>query len=192
MSATKREMVRRSPRPWCSLERRGFGGFKVRQHRSRTARNPKVGTAVYVPAKKVPRFKTSKRLRNLLNTPVHPVSVPYYHWCRDHLRQPGQLHPCHQGTSARLVMGDSHSSGVPGGLRRVPQRGGRQTSTKTPWWPQRDSNPVFTVRYALLSGRLSHCPMYCAARSSARPAPPRQTKSQEASTKQCKGGRLGN
>ncbi len=31
----------------------------MRQHRSRTARNPKVGTAVYVPAKKVPRFKTS-------------------------------------------------------------------------------------------------------------------------------------
>ena len=58
------------------VELRGFGGFKVRQHRSRTARNPKVGTAVYVPAKKVPRFKTSKRLRNLLNTPVHPVSVP--------------------------------------------------------------------------------------------------------------------
>ena len=58
------------------VELRGFGGFKVRQHRSRTGRNPKVGTAVYVPAKKVPRFKTSKRLRNLLNTPVHPVSVP--------------------------------------------------------------------------------------------------------------------
>ena len=58
------------------VELRGFGSFKVRQHRSRTARNPKVGTAVYVPAKKVPRFKTSKRLRNLLNATTHPVSVP--------------------------------------------------------------------------------------------------------------------
>ena len=58
------------------VELRGFGTFKVRQHRSRTARNPKVGTAVSVPAKKVPRFKTSKRLRNLLNAPAHPVSVP--------------------------------------------------------------------------------------------------------------------
>ncbi len=48
----------------------------MRQHRSRTARNPKVGTTVYVPAKKVPLFKTSKQLRNFLNTPVHPVSVP--------------------------------------------------------------------------------------------------------------------
>ena len=58
------------------VELRGFGGFKVRQHRSRTARNPKVGTAVYVPAKKVPHFKTSKQLRNLLNATAPPVSVP--------------------------------------------------------------------------------------------------------------------
>ena len=58
------------------VELRGFGSFKVRQHRSRTGRNPKIGTAIYVPAKKVPLFKTSKQLRHLLNTPVHPVSVP--------------------------------------------------------------------------------------------------------------------
>ena len=58
------------------VELRGFGSFTVRQHRSRTARNPKAGTAVYVPAKKVPHFKTSKRLRNLLNATAHPVSVP--------------------------------------------------------------------------------------------------------------------
>ena len=58
------------------VELRGFGSFKVRQHRSRTARNPKVGIAVYVPAKKVPQFKTSKQLRNLLNATAHPVSVP--------------------------------------------------------------------------------------------------------------------
>ncbi len=58
------------------VELRGFGSFKVRQHRSRTGRNPKVGTAVYVPAKKVPRFKTSKRLQKLLNATAHPVSVP--------------------------------------------------------------------------------------------------------------------
>jgi len=58
------------------VELRGFGSFKVRQHRSRTARNPKVGTPVHVLAKKVPRFKTSKRLQNLLNATTHPVSVP--------------------------------------------------------------------------------------------------------------------
>src|SRR5713226_8473224 len=58
------------------VELRGFGSFKVRQHRSRTARNPKVGTAVYVPAKKVPRVTTSKRLQKLLNATADPVSVP--------------------------------------------------------------------------------------------------------------------
>ncbi len=58
------------------VEIRGFGSFKVRQHRPRTGRNPKAGTPVYVPAKKVPYFKTGKRLRNLLNAPAHPVSVP--------------------------------------------------------------------------------------------------------------------
>ena len=58
------------------VELRGFGNFKVRQHPARTGRNPRVGIAVYVPAKKVAHFKTSKRLRNLLNAPVHPVSVP--------------------------------------------------------------------------------------------------------------------
>ena len=56
------------------VELRGFGSFKVRQHRSRTGRNPKVGTAVYVPAKKVPRFKTSKRLQKLLNATA--ISIP--------------------------------------------------------------------------------------------------------------------
>ncbi len=58
------------------VELRGFGSFKVRQHHSRTGRNPKVGTAVYVPAKRVPRFKTSKRLHKLLNATAHPVSIP--------------------------------------------------------------------------------------------------------------------
>src|SRR5712692_11224946 len=58
------------------VELRGFGRFRVRQHQARTGRNPKVGRLVQVPAKKVPHFKASKRLRNLLNAPAHPVSVP--------------------------------------------------------------------------------------------------------------------
>jgi len=53
---------------------------------------------------------------------------------------------------ARLVMGDSHSSGVPGGLRRVPQRGGRQTSTKTPWWPQQATQPSGMLAYIPIRG----------------------------------------
>jgi len=58
------------------VELRGFGRFRVRQHRARTGRNPKARTLVQVPAKKVPHFKPSKWLRNLLNATVHPVSVP--------------------------------------------------------------------------------------------------------------------
>ncbi len=58
------------------VELRGFGRFRVRQHRARTGRNPKMNTLVQVPAKRVPHFKPGKRLRNLLNAPAHPVSVP--------------------------------------------------------------------------------------------------------------------
>ncbi len=58
------------------VELRGFGRFRVRQHGARTGRNPKVGRLVQVPAKRVPHFKPGKRLRNLLNAPAHPVSVP--------------------------------------------------------------------------------------------------------------------
>ncbi len=58
------------------VEIRGFGRFRVRQHGARTGRNPKVGRLVHVPAKRVPHFKPGKRLRNLLNAPAHPVSVP--------------------------------------------------------------------------------------------------------------------
>ena len=58
------------------VELRGFGRFRVRQHRARTGRNPKARALVQVPAKKVPHFKPGKRLRNLLNVPAHPVSVP--------------------------------------------------------------------------------------------------------------------
>ncbi len=58
------------------VELRGFGRFRVRQHRARTGRNPKVGRLVQVPAMRVPHFKPGKRLRNLLNVPAQPVSVP--------------------------------------------------------------------------------------------------------------------
>ncbi len=45
------------------LEIRGFGTFKVRERRSRRARNPRSGTEVMVPAKLVPVFKPSKELK---------------------------------------------------------------------------------------------------------------------------------
>lgn len=49
------------------IEIRGFGSFRTRQRNSRTGRNPKTGAKVEVPAKKVPFFKPSKELRDLIN-----------------------------------------------------------------------------------------------------------------------------
>lgn len=42
------------------IEIRGFGTFKVRQRRTRMARNPRTGDPVRVPARAVPVFKPSR------------------------------------------------------------------------------------------------------------------------------------
>lgn len=52
------------------VEVRGFGSFRTRKRNSRTGRNPKTGASVAVPAKRVPFFKPSKDLRDLVNPPA--------------------------------------------------------------------------------------------------------------------------
>lgn len=49
------------------VEIRGFGSFRTRQRNARTGRNPKTGEKVEVAAKRVPFFKPSKELRDLMN-----------------------------------------------------------------------------------------------------------------------------
>ena len=49
------------------VELRGFGSFGVKQRRARSAWNPKTGEIVAVNGKRVPYFKTSKQMRELLN-----------------------------------------------------------------------------------------------------------------------------
>ena len=49
------------------VELRGFGSFRVRQRRPRRGRNPKTGTGVEVPEKRVPFFKVGKRLKEMVN-----------------------------------------------------------------------------------------------------------------------------
>jgi integration host factor subunit beta len=49
------------------IEIRGFGSFRIRQRNPRVGRNPKTGAKVEVPAKRVPYFKPSKELRDLVN-----------------------------------------------------------------------------------------------------------------------------
>ena len=53
------------------IEIRGFGSFRTRQRNARIGRNPKTGARVDVPAKKIPFFKPSKELKDLVNA-VHP------------------------------------------------------------------------------------------------------------------------
>lgn len=42
----------------------GFGKFQVKDRKARTARNPKTGESIQVPAKKVPTFKASQALKD--------------------------------------------------------------------------------------------------------------------------------
>jgi integration host factor subunit beta len=60
------------------IEIRGFGSFRTRQRKPRVGRNPKTGDRVEVPAKKIPFFKPSKELKDLVNnsatTPGAPAS----------------------------------------------------------------------------------------------------------------------
>jgi integration host factor subunit beta len=59
------------------LEVRGFGSFRVRQRNARVGRNPKTGEKVEVPAKRVPYFKPSKELKDLINDGTGtPAAVP--------------------------------------------------------------------------------------------------------------------
>jgi integration host factor subunit beta len=49
------------------VELRGFGAFTTRARQGRTGRNPRTGSAVVVPAKRVPHFKPGKEIRQRLN-----------------------------------------------------------------------------------------------------------------------------
>ena len=41
----------------------GFGRFDVRKRKAREGRNPQTGATLHIPARKVPRFKPSKTLK---------------------------------------------------------------------------------------------------------------------------------
>lgn len=50
------------------IELRGFGSFRVRERDARKGRNPKTGTAVNIPAKRVAYFKPGKELKEVINS----------------------------------------------------------------------------------------------------------------------------
>lgn len=61
------ESVVRALRTGDKIEIRGFGSFRTRQRQPRVGRNPKTGTRVEVPSKRIPYFKPSKELKDLVN-----------------------------------------------------------------------------------------------------------------------------
>lgn len=76
------DSIVRSLRAGDKIEIRGFGSFRTRQRKPRIGRNPKTGDRVEVPAKKIPFFKPSKELKDLVNgeagasTAAAPVAPP--------------------------------------------------------------------------------------------------------------------
>jgi integration host factor subunit beta len=49
------------------VELRGFGAFSVKRRDARVGRNPRTGDSVQVGEKRIPFFRTGKRLRDRLN-----------------------------------------------------------------------------------------------------------------------------
>src|SRR5881392_980975 len=72
------DSIVRSLRSGDKIEIRGFGSFRTRQRNPRVGRNPKTGDRVEVPAKKIPFFKPSKELKDLVNgeTAAHAPATP--------------------------------------------------------------------------------------------------------------------
>src|SRR6202030_3707178 len=70
------DSIVRSLRAGDKIEMRGFGSFRTGQRKPRVGRNPKTGDRVDVPAKKIPFFKPSKELKDLVNasTAVAPTT----------------------------------------------------------------------------------------------------------------------
>ncbi|MEK7755003.1 MAG: HU family DNA-binding protein [Acidobacteriota bacterium] len=71
------DSIVRSLRTGDKIEIRGFGSFRTRQRQPRIGRNPKTGSRVEVPPKRIPFFKPSKELKDLVNgTPKSGTPAP--------------------------------------------------------------------------------------------------------------------
>jgi len=70
------DSVVRALRTGDKIEIRGFGSFRTRQRQPRVGRNPKTGARVEVPAKRIPYFKPSKELKDLVNHESAVGSAP--------------------------------------------------------------------------------------------------------------------
>ena len=93
------DSVVRSLRVGDKIEIRGFGSFRTRQRKPRVGRNPKTGDRVEVPAKKIPFFKPSKELKDLVNNSVTAEAAPA-----------SAARTAHQHTVASCPAGSRHKS----------------------------------------------------------------------------------
>ena len=92
MSSTPSSMPsRRRSHEQKNIEVRGFGTFKIRQRKTRMARNPRTGSPVEVSARPVPVFKPSKELRTLVADADEALEIR---------REGGRGH-CGRGSPAR-------------------------------------------------------------------------------------------
>jgi integration host factor subunit beta len=62
------DSIVRALRSGDKVEIRGFGSFHTRQRGGSIGRNPKTGARVEVPPKRIPFFKPSKELRELVDS----------------------------------------------------------------------------------------------------------------------------
>ena len=60
------DSIVRALRSGKKVEIRGFGTFNTRQRAGRSGRNPKTGAPVEVPPKRIPFFKPSRELREVV------------------------------------------------------------------------------------------------------------------------------
>jgi len=70
------DSIVRSLRSGDKIEIRGFGSVRTRQRQPRVGRNPKTGTRVEVPSKRIPYFKPSKELKDLVNNSAGEAGQP--------------------------------------------------------------------------------------------------------------------
>ena len=47
----------------------GFGTFSIMSRKARSGKNPRTGASIKIPAKKVPKFKPGKALREMVASP---------------------------------------------------------------------------------------------------------------------------
>ena len=71
---TMLDSIVRALRSGDKVEIRRFGSFGTRQRRSRIGRNPKTGAGVEVPAKRIPYFRPSMELMELVNSAPAPMA----------------------------------------------------------------------------------------------------------------------